>query len=162
LDFWISGRKKDLKGLSVSLPGAFGSWGLLAAVGTFSCGFLCLEWYRNLEKVEKARRGVWCVFTKTVQPWILSLSLFFAFEVLKKFSLFCQFFFFVFCFYYRILAFPVVFTSCYLVVWWRFGFTRAGILQGKKGRVGHVKKGNWKTKRRIRESGGGGTSREEV
>jgi hypothetical protein len=34
--------------------------------------------------------------------------------------------------------------------------------RGKKGRVGHVKKGNWKTKRRIRESGGGGTSREEV
>jgi hypothetical protein len=32
----------------------------------------------------------------------------------------------------------------------------------KKGRVGHVKKGNWKTKRRIRESGGGGTFREEV
>jgi hypothetical protein len=70
--------------------------------------------------------------------------------------------FFVFWFYDRILAFPVVFASCYLVVWWRFGFTRAGILQGKKGRVGHVKKGNSKTKKRIRESGGGGTSREEV
>jgi hypothetical protein len=64
-----------LKGLSVSLPGAFGSWGLLAAVGTFSCGFPVFGVVpQSGGSRESKARSVVC-FTKTVQPWILCVPL---------------------------------------------------------------------------------------